>query len=179
MSLSGHEAQAAIFSQSSPSDSNIQPGVRTTALNVGGPGELEKLVASALPRLCWTCRPTESELLFSKILIEFTCTLKFEKYCFGILMVLCLRIGVNPKAIRCAAPIPEILIGLILDGSWALVGFKSFPGNSPTPRVEKHCLIQWQIEVSYLTLFGIRPNPPPHVDVKAFLCQQVIPTKLQ
>lgn len=179
MSLSGHEAQATIFSQSSPSDSNIQPGIRTTALTLGGPGELEELVASALPRLRWTCRPTESELSFSKILREFTCTLKSGKHCFGILMVLCLHIGVNPEAISCAAPTPEILIWRILDGPWALVGFKSFPGNSPTPRGEKHCLTQRQIEVSHLTLFGIRPTPPPHVDVKAFLGQQVTPTELQ
>lgn len=40
-----HGAQATIFLESSPSDSNVQPRVRTTALILGGPSVLLELVA--------------------------------------------------------------------------------------------------------------------------------------
>lgn len=81
--------QAAIFLESSLSDSNVQARVRTTALILGGPSVLLALVASAaadgvldMPTLSLAPGP-ESEPVCSQD--SQTAAFKFEKYCFGII----------------------------------------------------------------------------------------------
>lgn len=176
--------QATIFLESSLSDSNVQARVRTTALILGGPSVLLALVASAaadgvldMPTLSLAPGPESEPVCSQDSQTAHVCIQVWEVLLWNNWWFSGCTYEVNGKAFKCTAPTTEIPIYLVLERPWALVGFKSSPGDSHRAWVRTTILYKWQIEVPHCTISA--SSPPSHVDLKDFICQKVTTTGLK
>ena len=109
--ISEHGVQSPKVLENSPSDSNVRPRVRATALDpwrsqcAWGVASAPPEAVLHMPTLTPTPGPQKQNLYCNEIPSEAACTLQLEKHCFGIVdgFQPWLHGGVDEESFKCAA----------------------------------------------------------------------------